>query len=161
MPAITLAECHQCSVGRKSRCCLQTSQTNQGHYFDAFQLRVWIRSIQRPYRKGEEQSKTTGGSHPNSGLNVTPAPFVALSDRIDAGQRSCRSGGLKRSYKAIAALGNCLDESRLLRRIAQSFPEPSNRAVQAMIKVDKCISRPKFFTQLLPRYHFTGLLHQQ
>jgi len=68
---------------------------------------------------------------------------------------------LEGTYKSIAALGDGLNEAGLLRGIAQSFPQPGNRTVQAMIEVDKCVGRPKFFTELFPRNHFTGSLQQQ
>src|SRR5579872_1684487 len=161
MRAITLAECHQRAIGRESGCGLEPTQADQRHDFDAFQLRVGTWPVHRPHSKGAEEGQTKGAAHPDSSRNTASERWAVLSHRINAGHRYCRCRGLQRSYKAITTLRDRLDKSRLLRRIAQSFPEPGNRAVQAMIKVDECISRPELFTQLFPRNHSTGSLHQQ
>jgi hypothetical protein len=66
----------------------------------------------------------------------------------------------QRTNKSVPAPGNCLNENRGLRRFAQSITEPSNRDIQAVVKVDECLSRPEFQPQFFPGDDFPRLFQQ-
>jgi hypothetical protein len=65
-----------------------------------------------------------------------------------------------RSDKSVPAPSNCLNENRGLRRFAQSIAEPSNRDIQAVVKVDEGLSGPEFLSQFFPGDDFPGLFHE-
>ncbi len=66
----------------------------------------------------------------------------------------------QRTYKSVPSPGNCINENRGLRRFAQSITEPSNRDIQAVVKVDECLSRPEFLSQFLPGDDLQGLFQE-
>ena len=59
-----------------------------------------------------------------------------------------------RRNEAVAAPRERLDEARILRRIAQSFPQLVDRRSQAMVKVDDRVVAPEPVLDLIPRDHF-------
>jgi hypothetical protein len=66
----------------------------------------------------------------------------------------------QRTDEPVPAPGNCLNENRGLRRFAQSITEPSNRDIQAVVKVDEGFSRPEFLSQFFPGDDFSWPFHE-
>jgi hypothetical protein len=52
------------------------------------------------------------------------------------------------------------DVARCFRRIAKHFANARNCVVQAVVKVDECISRPEPGMKLLPSHHIAGTFQQ-
>src|SRR5579863_7349724 len=77
-----------------------------------------------------------------------------------ASERSLLFNKLNRSEKSISPARQSLDESRVSRRVTQGFAQLIDYGIEAMIKIDKCICRPKFLSQLFPRDYFAWPLQQ-
>jgi hypothetical protein len=53
-----------------------------------------------------------------------------------------------------------LNVARGLRRVAQRLPDASNRVVQAVVEIDKCIGGPHSALQLLPSHQVARMFEQ-
>jgi hypothetical protein len=56
---------------------------------------------------------------------------------------------------------NGFDISRTLRGVANRKPELGHRFVEAPVEVYKCVGRPEFLAQFVPRYYFAWALQQK
>jgi hypothetical protein len=62
--------------------------------------------------------------------------------------------------KAITPFRKSFNIERFFSRVAQSLPQGHDRSVQAMVKVNKSICRPKKLTQLFSRNHSTCMFQE-
>jgi len=65
-------------------------------------------------------------------------------------------GTIDWSNEAIASPCKRLDEDGRFRRFAQRIAQSLDRGIQAVIKVDECVCRPKPATQFLSSNNFPG-----
>jgi hypothetical protein len=65
-----------------------------------------------------------------------------------------------RSNESVSATGHRLDKARPVGRIAQCIPQPTDRSIEAVVKIDKGIRRPQFAPQLLASDYFARVLQQ-
>ena len=56
---------------------------------------------------------------------------------------------MNRCQKSIAAPGHSFDKRWIFCRVAQSIAQPADRGVQAVIKIDKGVRRPKLLLQFI------------
>lgn len=63
--------------------------------------------------------------------------------------------------EAIATLGQSLDETRTVSRVAEGFAQPVDRGVQAIIEIDEGVGVPDSRAQLVPAHNLAGSRQQQ
>jgi hypothetical protein len=66
-----------------------------------------------------------------------------------------------RSDETIATPRKSLNESRTIGGISQGLAQSIHGGVYTMVEVDKSFGRPKLLSELLPVYHFAGVLQKQ
>jgi len=66
-----------------------------------------------------------------------------------------------RGNKSVTPFRDCFNKPGLVCGIAQRLPQPSDRAIQSVVEVDKSVSGPKSLSQLVTRDHLSRALHQK
>src|SRR4051812_3045335 len=66
-----------------------------------------------------------------------------------------------RPDEPVAAARERFDEPRRRRRVAERFPNPRDRVVQAVVEVHERIGGPDFRSQLLARHQLAGVSEQR